>query len=128
MTKEQRLALLELWSELKEILTSLMLKKFKKVVKYSTYNEEQIVNVSGNVPESILLCNIQGLREFRSKSSCLFLQKYLSKGFHKPMGGTPDVVHLIKSASKVCKLDWLKSSLCWQFTIGSIASTRMIIL
>ena len=29
-----------------------MLKKFKKVVKYSTKIDEQTVNVSGSVPES----------------------------------------------------------------------------
>ena len=39
---------------------------------------------------------VQGLWEFQSESSCLFLQKYPSKGFLKPMGGSPDVVHLIK--------------------------------
>ena len=36
-----------------------MLKKFKKVVKYSTYKEEHIVNVSGNGPKSILIVLIE---------------------------------------------------------------------
>lgn len=36
-----------------------MLKKFKKVVKYSTNIEEHIVNVSGNIPRYILLLFIR---------------------------------------------------------------------
>ena len=56
-----------------------------EVKDYSYFTMVQVVRFS----------NVQGHREFRSESYCLFLPKYENYGLFNPTGGSPDVVHLI---------------------------------
>ena len=42
---------------------------------------------------------LHGLRELRSESSYLLLPKYEHKEFFQKIGGSPDVINLIKKAS-----------------------------